>query len=108
LITLTLDDVRRMGQALDAYLRSSRQEIAKTMPPDLLAALPAGAGDTCWIDERGKAHVGRWLLESHHGRLMFSWYAMVEGAPTTYRYIAFLERSKEQWRVLSMTVQTLS
>ena len=106
-ITVTLDDLRLMAYALENYLKSSRTEIAKNVPPDLMAALPTGVGDS-WIDPAGKAHVGRWLLESRHGRLMLVWYALVSDAPVMYRYIANLDGGRGQWRILSMTVQTLS
>lgn len=104
-LTITLDEARRIGRALDAYLRSSRAEIARNMPPDLLEALPDRAGEV-WIDPRGKVHVDQWLLESRHGRLMLVWYSMPSDT-VTYRYIAYLDRQKGFWKVLSVTVQTL-
>jgi hypothetical protein len=71
-----------------------------------MPALPKNAGNA-WIDPGGKVHVGRWLLESPRGRLMLVWYALVQDSPVTYRYIARIDRVEEQWRVLSVTVQTL-
>jgi hypothetical protein len=105
-ISITLDDLRLMASALKNYLQSSRTEIAKNIPTDLMAALPISVGDS-WIDSTGIAHVGRWLLESRHGRLMLVWYALVDDAPVMYRYIASLAGGIGQWRILSMTVQTL-
>lgn len=104
-LTITLDEARRIARALDSHLRWSRHEIAKTMPPDLLEALPNSAREV-WIDQRGKVHVDQWLLESRRDRLMLVWYAMPSDT-VTYRYIAYLNREKGLWKVLSIVVQTI-
>ena len=106
-IIITLEGARQMARALGSYLSQSRDEIAKNVAPDLMEALPRGAGEA-WIDPQGKVRVGRWKLENQFGMLMFSWYALVPDSPTIYHYVAEVGRVEDQWRISSVTVRIIS
>ncbi len=92
-----------MRVALDAYLTNSKDEIARTLPANLLEGLAGSAGEA-WIDEAGVVRMGMWLLESRGEALALVYRAP---APANYQYVAHLEVKDKAWKVKAITFEKL-
>src|SRR5262249_7777752 len=105
-LVLTRRDAQQIKNALEHYLTSSKQEMAQTLPPNLLQALPERVGEA-WIDEAGSVRLTPWLLEGHGDALVLTYRPVAPSTGGSYQYVAQLEHTAGRWQVVSITFEKL-
>jgi hypothetical protein len=101
-LVLTLHDAQEIRRALENYLSSSRQEIERTLPQNLLEALPKQVGDA-WIDQAGSVRMAPWLLGVSGNTLVLTHRPAPPTTRISYQYVAHLDHTEGRWKVTSIT-----
>ncbi|HEU0177658.1 MAG TPA: hypothetical protein VFV58_25630 [Blastocatellia bacterium] len=103
-IVITSQDVEEIRRALDDYLKNSRQEIAKSVPENLLHQVPDKASQA-WIDEDGVVRIDSWVLQASGDDLVLSYRIVPPTTKFGYGFRAGLERLNQQWKVTSVSFE---
>lgn len=101
---ITLEDAQQMRRALETYLTKSRDEIAKTLPANLMDGLPHNVGEA-WIDSANVVRMAPWLLEGRGDGLAMVYRPL---PPGSFQYVARLEQANKSWKVKRLTFEKLS